>query len=87
MGIIKYTDDRKFSISQALKDGWGKQYDRFDELIGLKLQDRNNQNYVVTIEKYDWFMGIFRVYFKEGGWLCFDHAVEQFKAINLNEVK
>jgi len=81
MGIVKYTNDRQFSISQALKDGWGKEYEKFDELIGLKLQDRKKAKHIVTIEKYDWFMGIFRVYFKEGGWLCFDHAVEQFKAL------
>lgn len=82
MSIVKYTNDRKFSISQALKDGWDKDYENFDELIGLKLQDRKESNHIVTIEKYDWFMGIFRVYFKEGGWLCFDHAVEQFECIN-----
>ena len=82
MSIVKYTNDRKFSISKALKDGWDKDYENFDELIGLKLQDRKESNHIVTIEKYDWFMGIFRVYFKEGGWLCFDHAVEQFECIN-----
>ena len=27
-------------------------------------------------------MGTFRVYFKEAGWLSFDHAVEQFKALD-----
>ena len=81
MGIIKYTPDRRFSISQALKDGWGKEYEEFDEMIGLQLQDRKKAKHKVTIEKYDWFMGIFRVYFKEGGLLCFDHAIEQFKSV------
>lgn len=82
MGIVKYNKQRQFSISQALKDGWNKEFENFDELIGLKLQDRKKEKHKVIIEKYDWFMGIFRVYFKEGGWLCFDHAIEQFKCVS-----
>ncbi|MBU2923040.1 hypothetical protein KO504_16950 [Winogradskyella psychrotolerans] len=81
MGIVKYTNTRQFSITQALKDGWGKEFKEHDEFIGLKLQDRKKPKHIVTIEKTDWYMGIFRVHFSEGGWLCFDHAVEQFKCI------
>jgi hypothetical protein len=79
MAIVKYTKDRRFSIRKALKDGWEKEYISFDEMIGLKLQDRKKENHLVVIEKYDWYMGVFRVHFKEGGWLCLDHAIEQFK--------
>lgn len=82
MGLVKYTEDRKFSIGQALKDGWGKEYEGFEGIVGLKLQDREKPNHEVTIEKYDWVMGTFIIYFKEGGWLCFDHAVEQFKCVS-----
>lgn len=84
MGIVKYNNDRQFSISQALKDGWDMECEYFDDLIGLKLQDRKKEKHKVTISKYDWFMGIFRVHFKEGGWLCFDHTIEQFKCVGKN---
>ncbi len=81
MGIVKYTENRTFSIPQALKDGWGKEFKTFDEMIGLRLQARKNAKHIVTIEKTDWSMGIFRVHFKESGWLCFDHAIEQFECV------
>lgn len=85
MGIIKYNGkglNKKFNIGQALKDGWGKDWNGEDVLIGLTLQDRKKDNHIVHIKKVDWFMGIMRIWFKEGGWLCFDHAIEQFKCVN-----
>ena len=87
MGIVKYDKDgfgKKFNIGQALKDGWGQNWEGEEAIIGLKLQDRKKAKHKVTIENVDWFMGIFRVHFKEGGWLCFDHAIEQFKCVGKN---
>lgn len=82
MAIIKYTKERTFSIGEALQDGWGKEWKGEEALIGLKLQDRNKPKHKAIINKVDWSFGTFRVWFKEGGWLCFDHAIEQFKCIN-----
>lgn len=87
MGIVKYDKDgfgKKFNIGQALKDGWGQDWEGEEAIVGLKLQDRKKANHKVTVENVDWFMGIFRVHFKEGGWLCFDHAIEQFKCVGKN---
>lgn len=87
MGIVKYDKDgfgKKFNIGQALKDGWGREWQGEEAIIGLKLQDRKKAKHKVTVESVDWFMGIFRVHFKEGGWLCFDHAIEQFKCVGKN---
>ncbi len=84
MGIVKYTADRKFNIGQALKDGWEQEWEGEEAIIGLKLQDRKKSKHKVTVENVDWFMGIFMVHFKEGGWLCFDHAIEQFKCVGKN---
>lgn len=81
MGIVKYTTDRKFNVGKALKDGWNKEWQGESALIGLVLQDRKKAKHKVTIENVDWFMGIMRVWFKEGGWLCFDHAIEQFECV------
>jgi len=81
MKIVKYTTDRKFNVGEALKDGWGKEWDGESALIGLVLQDRRKDKHKVTIKNVDWFMGIMRVWFNEGGWLCFDHAIEQFKCV------
>ena len=81
MGIVKYTESRRFNIGQALKDGWGEEWAGEKALIGMKLQDRKKANYKVQIEHVDWYSGILRVWFKEGGWLCFDHAIEQFKQV------
>lgn len=82
MGIVKYNKNRQFSISKSLKDGWGKEFKYFDELIGLKLQDRKKIKNKVVIENYDWCFGIFRIFYKGGGWQCFDHAIEQYKVID-----
>jgi hypothetical protein len=81
MGIVKYTTDRNFNVGEALKDGWNKEWQGESALIGLVLQDRKKAKHKVTIEDVDWFMGIMRVWFKEGGWLCFDHAIEQFECV------
>lgn len=84
MRIVKYIGEgfnKKFNIGQALKDGWGKDWECEDALIGLKLRDRKKEKHEVTIEKVDWTMGTMRVWFNEGGWLCFDHAIEQFKCV------
>lgn len=82
MGIVKYTKDRTFNIGEAFQDGWGKDWESEKALIGLKLQDRKKPKRKATISNVDWSMGTFRVWFKGGGWLCFDHAIEQFKCIS-----
>ena len=84
MGIIKYTGEglhKKFNVGQALKDGWAKDWEGEEALKGLKLQDRKKAKHKVTIEKADWYVGTLRIWFVEGGWLCFDHAIEQFKCV------
>jgi hypothetical protein len=84
MGIVKYIykEGRKvFSIPQALMDGWGIEYNDQTNLVGLKLQDRQKRTYKTEIIGNDEFMGLIRVYFKGGGWLCLDHAIEQFKVV------
>lgn len=85
MGIIKYEFDEEgkcFNVGQALMDGWGVEWEGEDALIGLSLQDRKNPRHKVTIKKVDWTLETMRVWFNEGGWLCLDHAIEQFKCIN-----
>ena len=79
MGIVKYKKNRTFNIGQAFQDGFGIEWTGEDALIGLKLKDRKKYKHKVEIEKTDWFMGILRVFYKEGGWQCFDHCVEQFE--------
>lgn len=81
MGIIKYTKERTFNVGQALKDGWGKDWEGEEAIVGLKLQDREDENYEEEVLKVDWALGTMRVHFKTG-WLCFDHAIEQFKCIS-----
>lgn len=84
-GIVKYINKRGgrvFNCAQALKDGWGLDWSGEESLVGLKLQDRKKSSHKVEIESADWFMSTLRVHFKEGGWLCFDHAIEQFKNTN-----
>jgi hypothetical protein len=84
MGIVKYDSEgfgKKFNVGQALKDGWGKDWQGEDAIVGLKLQDRKKAKHKVEVSKVDWTLGIMRVHFKEGGWLCFDHAIEQFKCV------
>lgn len=84
MAIVKYIDKeggRTFNVVQALKDGWGKDWEGEDAIIGLKLQDRKKAKHKVEVSKVDWALGTMRVHFKEGGWLCFDHAIEQFMCV------
>lgn len=84
MGIVKYTGEglnKKFNVGQALKDGWGKDWQGEEALIGLKLQDRKKPKHKEVIKKVDWSLGIMRVWFDKGGWLCFDHAIEQFECV------
>ena len=83
MGIVKYTEIRTYNIGKAITDGWGIKLESLEDLIGMKLQDRKKPKHIVEIKNTDWFMGIFRVFFKEGGWLCFDHCIEQFKLLKL----
>ena len=85
MGIVKYIGEglnKKFNVGQALKDGWGKEWESEEALKGLKLQDRKKPKHKVTVEKADWYAGILTIWFAEGGWLCFDHAIEQFKCVD-----
>lgn len=82
MAIVKYIGegiDRRFNVGQAMKDGWGKEWEGEAALVGLKLQGRKNPKHKVEVSKVDWVLGTMLVHFKEGGWLCFDHAIEQFK--------
>ena len=85
MGIVKYiacSTGKKFNIGEAIKDGWGLGWNGEQSLIGLKLQDRNNTKHKVEICSTDWFMGILRVFYKDGSWQCFDHCIEQFELDN-----
>lgn len=80
MGYVKYKTDkygRFFDIAENLKEIWGVQ--STDILVGLKLKDRKNPKHVVTIEKIYEDLGIVMVQWKEGGWNCLDHALEQFE--------
>jgi hypothetical protein len=82
MGIVKYKGgglNRTFNIGQALKDGWGLEWKGEGALVGIKLQDRTNPTHKVEITKTKWMYGTFIVFFGEGDWLCFDHAINQFK--------
>jgi len=79
MGIVKYSEDRRFNIGQAFEDGFGIEWAGEDAITGLKLQDRKNPDHKAEIVKTDWFAGTFRVFYKNGGWQCFDHCVEQFE--------
>jgi hypothetical protein len=86
MGIVKYkTKDnggKIFNVGQALKDGWGKDWQGEEHLIGLKLQDRKDPSHKAVIANIDWEVGTMRVWWVDGGWSCFDHAIEQFKCIS-----
>lgn len=84
MSIVKYIDregGRTFNIGQALKDGWGLEWSGEAALIGLKLKDREKPEHTEEILRTDWFAGTFRVFFKSGGWQCFDHCIEQFERV------
>ena len=80
MGHVKYKTDehgRFFDIAENLKEIWG--VTSKEPIEGLKLKDRKNPKHTVTIEKTYMEMGIQMVQWKEGGWNCLDHALEQFE--------
>ncbi len=81
MGIVKYSADRKFNISQAVKDGWDIEYLSPESLHGLSLVDRKRKDTKAKIESTDWMMGILVVNFVSGGWQCLDHCIEQFELV------
>jgi hypothetical protein len=83
--IVQYftvDGQKKFDIAQALRDsGWGVSYARLDEMAGVQLVDRNNPDHRVTIAgiRADPLFAMVFVDFEGGGWLCLDHAIEQFR--------
>lgn len=86
MNIVKYTSDvfgKTFNVAQALRDGWGLEWESEDALVGIQLQDRKKPSHTVTIKGVSWTLGIMVVLFEEGGWLCFDHAIEQFECVKI----
>jgi hypothetical protein len=80
MGLIEYKANGKYNVGQALKDGWGMEWDGLDKLVGLKLQDREDETCkIITILRYEWSVGVLIVHFDNGGWLALDHAIKYFK--------
>lgn len=43
MSIVKYTGRRTYNVGQALKDGFGLDWQGDSCLLGLKLVDRKNK--------------------------------------------
>lgn len=83
MGRVKYESDehgRFFDVSKNLKEIWGIDT-RKDSLIGLTLKDRKDHNHIVKIGNICIDMGILVVKWKDGGWNCLDHALEQFEKL------
>lgn len=78
-GIVKYTERRTYNIGQAFQDGFGIKWKGENSVVGLKLKDRKKSRHKVQIVRTDWFMGIFRVFYQDGSWQCFDHCIEQFE--------
>ena len=84
--LVKYieTDSgRYFDTKSAIKEHWGLDVNYYSELKGLKLVDRNKKSHLVEIEKveHEVFMDIALVYWKNGGYNCLDHAINQFKVV------
>lgn len=83
--IIKYfymNGQKFFDVVQAIKDsGWGIEYENILKCQGIELIDRNDPNHRVTVASItlDKFFRMYFVSFVQGGWLCLDHAIEQFK--------
>lgn len=80
--FVEYETDeygRFFDIAKNLKKIWGVGDE--DTIIGLKLRDRKNHNLIATVEKTYMDMGIQMIQWKEGGWNCLDHALEQFERL------
>lgn len=85
MGLVKYNGEgfgKTFNVYSELKRLWDKDVKVVQQLKGTVLQDRKNKNLVVVIKDAKFHDGTAIVYFQEGGWLCLDHALEQFKVIN-----
>lgn len=85
MSFVEYylKDGQKtFNCALAVKNGWGIEWG--SDLIGIRLQDRKNPIHIVEISKTHWMIGVFIIYFKEGGWQCLDHCIEQFKILESN---
>ena len=53
MGIVKYTADRKFTIGQALNDGWKQEWEGEEAIVGLKLHDRKKAKHKVFKGRFD----------------------------------
>ena len=73
---------KKFDVAQALSDsGWGVSLEDILKTEGLELMDRKNSNHRATVSsiRFDRFMQMYFVSFAEGGWLCLDHAINQFE--------
>lgn len=87
MSLIDYKNDkygRVYDPQKEVKKHWGIDFEYYSELNGLKLVDRKKPKHTVEIElcKHAEF-SCAMVYWKNGGYNCLDHAIEQFKPIEV----
>jgi hypothetical protein len=85
MPIVKYFEDengnKQYDVPQALEDGgWGIKQDDLRAVSGMLFMHRKDPNHrvLVTHITHDILFNFYLVFFQEGGYLCLDHAIEQF---------
>jgi len=82
MSIVKYFGEgtaKKFDVNQAIRDGGWPDPDKPVPKRGIKLKDRKSGELAVVVKiTSDSFYGMYFVHFKGGGWLCLDHAINQY---------
>ena len=85
MPIVQYFERdgaKVFDVAQALAcSGWDVEQSRLLDTHGLVLVDRLKPQHIVTVSHitYDRFFIMYFVHYKEGGWQCLDHAIDQFR--------
>ncbi len=85
MGIIRYFEldgCKVFDVVEALKaSGWKIEYKNILATSGLRLISRDDPQNKVTVRsiRLDRLFATYFVRFVEGGWLCLDHAIENYE--------
>lgn len=81
--IVKYVGDA-FDLNQAIRDGGWPDPEYPSLYRGLKLKDRLNGHKatVRNVVRDDFGMPMYMVNFVGGGWLCLDHAINQYEVAN-----
>lgn len=85
--IVQYYDEGGrivFDVGQALSDGgWEVAQEGLVGISGLELVDREDPKHKITVSyiRHNEFFNMYFVNFVGGGWLCLDHAINQYKKL------